>query len=44
MDVESFMFSADIALIVVALALLTSLSAYVIAGGDQFEPRVRGRR
>lgn len=38
------MFTADIALLVVAVALFTAVSAYHLAGGDQFEPRVRGPR
>lgn len=38
------MLTADIALVVVALALCTSICAYLLAGGDQFEPPVRERR
>lgn len=37
------MLTADIALVVVALALCTSVSAYLLAGGGQFEPRIRER-
>ncbi len=37
------MLTADIALVVVAVAFCTAVSAYFLAGGGQFETRVRER-